>query len=190
MKSCTPLELDFIACYLECGYNAAEAIRRSGYKCGPRKARCYGYRILQRPHVKAEIAKHTADVGLTAAEVLGLLRTRAEMDPGVFEDILRDAGNNPAELLKLARQAGVSQLIKGVSYDRSGKLKVELIDSGKALELLAKHHRLLVDRVSIDRGDIEAVVAEVVRVVQAEVDDPEVLARISAGISAAAKGME
>lgn len=138
--------------------NGAAAAVRAGY--APKSAKVTASRLLKKPAVKAALhAKTTTQLqstGLTAARVLEELRRLA------FGDIrgLFDEHGNMKPLSTLTEEqaaciGGFEVLIKNAKAgdgvtDTIHKFK--LWDKPKALEMLAKHFALLVERVEVTDG--------------------------------------
>lgn len=152
----TAKQARFIAEYL-LDLNAAGAATRAGY--GARSARHTASRLLQKPHVRAEVqrlqAKQLEKAEVTAEGVLEQLRRVAFFDP---RDVYDDRGSlkHPTEWPAPARAALVSFDVTtgdvGVgdaSLERI--IKVRLESKLQALELLAKHLGLLTDRRQVDQ---------------------------------------
>jgi len=130
---------------------ASHAATAAGYKRGD----VAGSRLLKRPEVRAEIASRQATVlaktDLTAAKVLETLHLIATTD---MRDFYTKEGalKQPQEWTR-AQGLGVSSLdvVKRNLTSGDGQtdtvFKVKLCDRVRALESLAKHFGLLVDRV-------------------------------------------
>jgi phage terminase small subunit len=150
MTGLTVRQARFVEAYLAdpVGSRAASA---AGYSRGSEQA----MRLLRRPNVRAAIAARQASVmaktDLTAAKVLETLHSIATMDMRGF---YREDGTlkQPQEWTA-AQGVGVSSLdvVKRNLTSGDGQVdtvfKVKLCDRVRALESLAKHFGLLVDRV-------------------------------------------
>lgn len=147
----TPKQARFVAEYLV-DLNATQAAIRAGYS--KKTAESQGHENLSKPEiaeaVKAGKAKQLDEAGLTAARVLEEYRRLALFDVRQFYD---ESGNiKPVKEWTAdmgAAVAGVETLIKNAEAgdgvtDRV--LKFRLWDKTRALESLAKHFGLLVDR--------------------------------------------
>lgn len=163
----TDKQTRFIAEYL-IDLNAAAAARRAGYSAA--SADQQGYENLRKPEIAAAIAAgkaaQIADAGLTAARVLEELRRLAFANQ---RDFFHDDGRakHPHELTE-AQGACVAQfevLIKNISAaDGHTDLihKFKLWDKPRALELLAKHFALLVEKIEIKGASADARVARLI----------------------------
>jgi phage terminase small subunit len=150
MTGLTVRQARFVEAYLVEPVAAYAAIS-AGYKRGAEQ----GMRLLRRADVRAEIAARRATVmaktDLTAAKVLETLHSIATMD---MRDFYREDGTlkQPQEWTH-AQGLGVSSLdvVKRNLTSGDGQVdtvfKVKLCDRVRALESLAKHFGLLVDRV-------------------------------------------
>lgn len=155
----------FVAEYLV-DLNATQAAIRAGY---PRRtARQQASRLLANANVFRVIRERQAArltrAELTADRVLEELRRVALVDARSFFD---DAGNLKAVSALTAEQgaalASFEVLIKNAEAG-DGKQdlvhKLKLWDKVRALELLAKHFRLLVDRVEVEERPLAAQVKD------------------------------
>jgi phage terminase small subunit len=114
----------FIAAYLgDARGNATEAARIAGYA----KPKQEGSRLLSNADIAAQVSQHVAEKFATADDVLKELADVAFADWRDFVDVL--------------------------AYDREGrplKVKMDLTNKVKALELLGKHHQLFADRIDLN----------------------------------------
>lgn len=114
----------FIAAYLGAAQgNATEAARIAGYK----QPQSQGSRLLKNVEISARVSQHVDQKFATSDQVLQKLTEIALADPFEFVEIL--------------------------SRDKSGKplkVKMDLSNQVKALELLGKYHQLFVDKQQID----------------------------------------
>jgi phage terminase small subunit len=130
----------FISAYLACGFNATEAARRAGYS--DRTAHAIGWENLRKPEIATAIQQGLAERTMTADEVLARI---AEQARSTMDDFLDDEG---AVDLKRARERGKLHLVKARSTTKEGE-RIELYSAQSALELLAKHHKLLTDNIAV-----------------------------------------
>ena len=147
----------FVAQYLVT-LDATQAARRAGYS--QKTAGQLGYQLLHIPSVASEIAKGTArhleKAELSAGRVLEELRRLAFVDAaGVFDDAgkLRPFTEWTPE--QRASLAGYEVIIKNAAAGDGHTdtvHKVKLNDKTKALDLLARHFKLLHDQIGIE-GD-------------------------------------
>jgi phage terminase small subunit len=167
LKALTPKQARFVAEYL-IDLNASAAARRAGYKA--KNSDVEGPRLLGQAGIAAAIAAGKAtqitDAGLTAVRVLEELRRLALVN---VRDYFHADGRakHPAELTEVegACLASFEVLIKNVSAadghtDTIHKFK--LWDKVRALELLAKHFALLVEKIEIKDVSADARVARLV----------------------------
>lgn len=114
----------FVAAYLgPAKGNATEAARMAGYKV-PRQE---GSRLLTNAVIAARVAEHVAQQVATADEVLRELADVAFADWRDFVEVIaRDKTGKPV------------------------KVRMDLTNKVKALELLGKYHSLFVERQKID----------------------------------------
>ena len=152
----------FVAAYCETMV-ASEAARKAGYS--ERYAAREGYRLLQIPEVAEAIrerkAKQLAAADLSAARVLEELRRLAFAD---VRSLFDDAGNlkqpkewTPEAAAAVAAFEVVQRNLTSGDGLNDTVIKVKSWDKTRSLEMLAKHFKLLVERVEVDAGD--AVVA-------------------------------
>jgi phage terminase small subunit len=114
----------FVAAYLgEAHGNATEAARMAGYK----HPNVQGSRLLDNANIASRVAQHIEKKFATADDVLRELADVAFADWRDFVEVL--------------------------AYDREGnpvKVKMDLTNKVKALELLGKHHQLFADRIDLN----------------------------------------
>lgn len=123
-KKFTTKQEEFIAAYLgEARGNATQAARIAGY-ANPAEQ---GYQNLQKPHIAARVKQHVAEKFASADAVLAELTDVALADWRDFiEVIARDKTGKPV------------------------KVRMDLSNKVKALELLGKHHQLFTEKQEID----------------------------------------
>lgn len=129
----------FVEAYLACGFNASEAARQAGYTG---KANVVGPRLLANVSIRAAVQQGLSERAMPADEVLARL---AEQARGTMDDFLGDAGDID---LTRARERGKLHLLKSRSTTKEGE-RIELYSAQSALELLAKHHKLLTDNIAV-----------------------------------------
>lgn len=124
VKPLNPQQEMFVAAYLgEAKGNASEAARIAGYK----KPGQYGHQLLKNIQIASRVKQHVADKFASADMVL-------------------------AELTDVAL-AEWRDFIEVIARDKTGKpikVRMDLSNKVKALELLGKHHQLFVDKHEID----------------------------------------
>jgi phage terminase small subunit len=151
----TPKQTRFVAEYLV-DLNATQAAIRAGYSA--KTAEQLGYQLLQHPSVSAAVSRGTAKAiartDISASRVLEELRRLAFIDMRGYYD---EQGNlKPIHALndeQGAALAGMEVIIKNAKAgdgvtDEIHKFKVW--DKTRALEMLAKHFKLLTDVVKIE----------------------------------------
>lgn len=132
----TPKQQAFVEAYLANGFNATAAARHLKYANPDRQ----GYRLLRNVEIAEAIRQELADRAMPADEVLARL---AEQARGTMDDFLDETGQID---LERARERGRLHLLKARSTTKEGE-RIELYSAQTALEILAKHHKLLTDRV-------------------------------------------
>ncbi len=145
----------FIAEYLK-DLNGTEAAVRAGYR--ESSARHTASRLLQKPHIKAEVQRLQAEqldkAGITAQGVLEQLRRIAYLDPAVIYDE-NGSVKNPRDWPVAARTALTSFDVVRNRTAADGLLervvKVRLESKLQALEMLAKHFGLLRENVDVNQ---------------------------------------
>lgn len=114
----------FVAAYLGAAHgNATEAARMAGYKNPGQQ----GHALLKKHEISARVAKHVETAIASADDVLRELADVAFADWREFVEVL--------------------------SRDRDGrpqKVKMDLTNKVKALELLGKYHALFVEKQQVD----------------------------------------
>jgi len=142
--------------YVQC-LNATEAARRAGYTGGDATLSQTGYENLRKREISLFINEAFDDDIMSAREVLRRISQVARAD---IDDVVDEHGS--VDLVK-ARERGTTGLIKSVKSrnivsENSDIFEIETVlhDKMRALEILAKYHALLVDRVRQEdwRSDI------------------------------------
>jgi phage terminase small subunit len=153
----------FVEAYLANGFNATAAARKAGYS--ERTAHAIGWENLRKPEIATLIQQGMAERAMSADEVLARI---AEQARGTMDDFLDEDGKID---LKQGRERGKLHLVKTRSVTKEGE-RIELYSSQMALEILAKAHGLLIDRVDVndvtDYADVSP--AEQIAIHQAEID--------------------
>lgn len=145
-------------------FNATEAARRAGYNGNDATLAVIGSENLRKPKIAAEISSGFRDMAMPAEEVLARLSAIARSD---MADLTNDKGEFD---YAAAKERGKTSLVKKVKARRytTGKgddketvyeVEAETHDPLKALQLLAKYHALLVDRVKVDDWRSQAIEA-------------------------------
>ncbi len=148
----------FVENYLRL-WQAAPAARAAGYK-DSKSIYEVARRLLRKPEIQAEISRRVAEVTMSANEVLLRLADQARGNFRPFVKISEDGFvyfdfSNPeaADHLHLVKKIETKRTrrVEGRGQDAEAWedewVRVELVDSRAALALLARHHKLLTDRV-------------------------------------------
>lgn len=150
MSGLTGKQKKFAIEYVQC-LNATEAARRAGYDGNDRTLAVIGSENLRKPDILAFINLVFDDDIMSAREVLKRLSEIARSD---IEDVVDKNGNLD---LNKARERGKTHLIKSskvrtITTDNSDIVEGEVVihDKMRALEILAKYHSLLVDKVHFE----------------------------------------
>lgn len=156
----------FVAAYLET-LNAAESAQRAGCKTSNvRSAATVGWQLLQEPEVAAAIAegkrKQLLDAGLSAGRVLEELRRLAFGDiRALFDEhgnLRRPQDWTPEAAASVAAFEVVQRNLTSGDGLNDTVIKVKSWDKVRSLEMLAKHFKLLVEKVEVE-GDAAVVEA-------------------------------
>lgn len=131
----------FVEAYLANGFNASAAARKAGYS--ERTAHAIGWENLRKPEIAVLVQQGLSERAMPADEVLARI---AEQARGTMDDFLDDDGRID---LKQGRDRGKLHLVKTRSVTKEGE-RIELYSSQAALEILAKHHALLIEKVESD----------------------------------------
>lgn len=148
----------FVAAYLACDFNATEAARQAGYE--PSRADVTGFELLQKPHIKAAIAKHTKKtldkLDLSTERTLEYVARLAFFDPiDLFEDdgslkLLKDM---PPAARSVIAGLEVTELFDGATGEQKHAIglikKLKLTDRQGALDKLMRYHALYKDKVEL-----------------------------------------
>lgn len=141
----------FIDQYLQC-YNATEAARRAGYQGSDIVLGSVGCENLKKPKIAKAISEYFAASAMGRDETLARLGEQARTDLGDYIDA---AGYVDVDKLK---GDGKTHLIKKYEMTRLAggniRVKIEVHDPQRALELIGKHHGLFVERRKIE-GEIK-----------------------------------
>lgn len=142
----------FVNAYFLCGFNATAAAKKAGYS--EKTAYSQGHRLLKDDEIASRIRARMDEEAMSANEVLHRIAAIARGDFGELIDSL----GNP-DIAK-AKEEGRTFLIKKIrtrtiTTEESDITENELepYDSLRALELLAKHHKLLTDKQEITGAD-------------------------------------
>jgi phage terminase small subunit len=146
-RNLTGKQQAFVDHYLQC-WNATEAARRAGYAGNDNTLKSIGSENLTKPDISAAVQKRLDDNAMSANEALSRLADIARGDIGDFLS---------PESLTVDISKGKTALIKRIEYriyttdeSQTETVKIELHDSQRALETIARHHGLLKDTVVIE----------------------------------------
>lgn len=140
--------------------DATKAAIAAGYS--KKTASSQGHRLLKNAEVSAYIRERTEAVlrrvKMEADEVLERLAEHARGDIGVFIRVNEDTGEpiidmrgrgKPVHLIKRIKTKKTTS--SGEDYDTTTtEVEFEMYDAQTALTTLARHHRLLTDKVQVD----------------------------------------
>ena len=138
----TNKRIAFVEHYLAC-WNASEAARRAGYA-----HRSEGPRLLSNADIQSHIKERLTEITMGADEVLQRLAEKARFDVGPFVYRRGMTDELVIEWEKLV-ELGLTHLVKSV-YPTQHGTRIEFHDPERALELIAKHLGLFVERVELD----------------------------------------
>lgn len=124
----------------EARFNGTKAAKMAGYS--EKTATVIASENLSKPNIRGYIDKILEDRLLSGAEVLDRIRQIADADLG---DLFDDDGNLD---VKSAKEKGLLQFVKSYSISQRGE-RVVLYDKHEALRDLAKHYKLLTDRLEV-----------------------------------------
>lgn len=124
-----------------------------------RSAYNQGSRLMKNDEIKAYIDERLAELKLGADEVLIRLGQQARGEQARYIGLheRRDPDTNaqwtePEFDFERCRADGKLHLIKGWSYDRTGRLQLDFYDAQAALVQLGKHHRLFSEGLDVTSG--------------------------------------
>lgn len=146
----------FIRHLFDSNWNATTALERTELECGQDPGdrgnlRRRAFRLLNSDEVKQALETHAEAAVLSASEVLMRVSDHARAD---IDDCYDDEGNFS---LAKARERGVTHLVKSLTTEESPifddgevigvrkKVRAEIHDSQKALQLLMRYHHLLTE---------------------------------------------
>lgn len=146
MKALSPRKRRFVEAY--CGegkFIGARAARIAGF--AEKSARQRACELMKEPEVKTAIQERMTELTMTSGEVLVRLTEIARNEASEF---IKAEG---ARLnLEAIQDAGKLHLIKAIKHTEAGT-NIEILDPQFALELLAKHHGLLLERHEVEIRD-------------------------------------
>jgi len=146
MASWTDKQRRFVEEYCR-DFNGAAAARRAGYsEKGAKKA---ANRNLNDPDIRGAIDERLEQLAMSAEEATKRMADIARGDIGQFFEVIEyekeldDGTTETRTTLALDEEAVIENgagLIKQVSFNESGRLKLKLYDAQKALRLILKAH--------------------------------------------------
>jgi phage terminase small subunit len=159
-KKLTDKQQVFILEYCQC-FNASEAARRAGYSV--KSAYGAGYLLLRNREVRVAIDAKMQEKAMAADEVLARLSEQARgsqfhfirvNDDGQIEwDFSDPEAKDHMHLIKTIRtkrkHVFVGKGEEGTDWEHEW-VEVELYSAQTALEILAKHHKLLTERLDVN----------------------------------------
>ncbi|MEI2773371.1 MAG: terminase small subunit [Candidatus Competibacter sp.] len=155
-----PKQVRFLEHYLTC-WNATEAARVARY-AHPNKQ---GPELLKNEQIAAAVSERLEDAAMSANEVLARLSAQARADMADFIRIVEGDEHGQETTFRLdmskAAEAGHLHLLRRLTETTrtvttkegdeivTRRATIELHNAQTALELLARHHRLLTDQVDV-----------------------------------------
>lgn len=157
----TPKQFNWCLHYAELG-NGTEAAARAGYKGSRRTLAAIGSENLEKPNIIKKLDEIYSTWGMGAKETLARIAKIARgFDPSEYVTVREmwdyDKNGNPFLVglvlstdLKALRKDGFGILIKKIKQNKLGGTEVEFHDPVRGLEMSAKNHALLTDRILDD----------------------------------------
>ncbi len=116
--------------------------------------------MLSNVDIQAAIKDRLNELQMGADEVLVRLADQARFDPLQF--VCKYELNDGQRVrqyvgidLDALKAAGLGGVVKGIKYDRSGRLVVEFHDSQAAQQLIGQHHKLFTQKHQVDVPQLE-----------------------------------
>ncbi len=162
----TPMMLSWCYHYAELG-NGTEAAARAGYAGNRMTLAQIGSENLEKPHILKKLDEIYSTWGMGAKETLARIAKIARgFDPSEYVAMteLWDYDKNGKRFLvglvlstdiKALRRDGFGILIKKIKQNSQGGMEVEFHDPVRALEMSAKNHALLTEKI---KGEHEHVI--------------------------------
>jgi phage terminase small subunit len=142
MTKLTVKQRRFIEAYVgKAFFNATKAAKLAGYP--ETAAYAVGAENLKKPQIKAEVDRLLSERSMGADEVLQRLGQVARNEAAQFIDPVYRSID-----LQGLKDAGLIHLVKGIKQTAHGT-EIVLMDPQSALELLARHHGLMKDKVEV-----------------------------------------
>lgn len=146
----------FVEEYFLTNFNRVEAARRAGYEGDYRTLAVTAHRLLKNAKVQKQIEARFDEYGMKSGEIIARITAIAQSDA---DDFLNEEGDID---IKRLRERGKTQLVKKVKKtkrtfkNRDGStafveetIELEFHDPQSALVTLAKHRKLLAERVEL-----------------------------------------
>jgi len=133
----------FIDAYLgKANFNATRAARLAGYRGNGNTLSQVSFRLLRKDKIAEEVKLRLDESAMTSNEVIARLGEQAKAD---YHQYLNSDGTvNLKQLL----DDGKGHLVKGYTPLKNGT-RVDFYDGQSALNILAKHHGLLTDKIDV-----------------------------------------
>jgi phage terminase small subunit len=144
----------FVEHYLTC-WNGSRAAKLAGYQGDRRTLAQVGYRLRKHPAIAARIQERIETLAMDADEVLIRLAQQARGEASEY--IKTDGEGKPYFDIEGINAAGLSHLIKSVSFTKTGEVKAQTCDSQAALLYIGKHLKLF-DSIGKPNGTLKVVV--------------------------------
>lgn len=148
-------EESFVEHYVIC-LNGAEAARRAGYS--EKSARQIASRLLSKDYIQVAIKQRLDEKYISKEGVLAILGdiatgsiedfTSLDADGEPMVDLAKAARRNKLHLVKKIKRTRHTRIISKVEYIDE-ELAIELYDKQAAAVTMAKHHKLLVERLEV-----------------------------------------
>ena len=140
----------FVHEYLKC-FNATKAAELAGYNASNGSLRAIGSENLTKPNIKAEIDRFFEESAMSAKEVLWRLSEQGRANMADFAHVTSadDLQDVNGELIKKFERTITADSLGRIHE----KIKIELYDGQKALELIGKHHKVFTEKHEVS-GDI------------------------------------
>ncbi len=143
----SPKSREFCAQYVAMGRNATRAYMSVYPRASEKTAAVNGHRLLRNTNVAAEVDRLSKLVlkraQATADEVLRELTRLAMVDPAQL------VGPDGTMLALRDMPEEIRRCIASIEKDSDGNVKIKFWDKNTALTNLAKHHKLLTDKIEV-----------------------------------------
>jgi phage terminase small subunit len=148
----TEQQQTFVNEYMRNGHNATQAYKDAGYWCGQSKGaiRVMAHKVRYNQNVAAAIQERMDMLIMTEKEALSRQSEVGRFDVGELltcdpiecpecGHVIQEEGEWRVDL-NLAKELGVTDKIKKISYDRHGRLNVEFRDPDAAQRTMMRAH--------------------------------------------------